>query len=214
MNTKLRNEERKPRIEKLSRHFKINKKAFKNIPLTYDYKGKLINLLAKHTKQSPIYDSKLKFSIRFNRAINTPRKITNYSKPSINKHIEDTEESIHTQIDIKPTYGVKYTCNKKVIYGHEYSYNPTYNQSISIKKYHELCNPTNKSFVFPDIYSDKVKDAYLMSKAEGISRSYKDFVEDEPIRRMSLVTPKTIPRIKVLITKRTQRERLKNNNKA
>jgi len=147
-----------PSIEAVCVRFKITKELFKNLPLTYDYKGNLISLLEKDAKIDPLDVNEAKFEIK---CASEESLIPFKEKHSKNfkrdrRIANEYGEEIITDIKIKPINGVIYKHNKNTIKGF-----PIANESqVTIKKYNDnikALEKNNKSTLLPSLSSELIK---------------------------------------------------------
>eukprot|EP00826_Nyctotherus_ovalis_P020801 TRINITY_DN16594_c0_g3_i1.p1 TRINITY_DN16594_c0_g3~~TRINITY_DN16594_c0_g3_i1.p1 ORF type:complete len:259 (-),score=21.96 TRINITY_DN16594_c0_g3_i1:44-820(-) len=131
----------------MCRKLNVSKAEFRKALITYDYSGRLLFSVKAKERSLLSYPHKLSFSVEHDRKIKEQDSIeankSKFKELLYNLNEDDIQEA--SNMKIKPTYGVKYSCGQEVFSGLTYSKHPDYKGShISIKEYNELCG-TRKS---------------------------------------------------------------------
>ena len=130
-------------FDEMCTKYKMTRKKFSDMPVTYDYTGHYLPLWENENKIPPFDNPKLKFNIKENEESNLILKKVD-KKSLINQteitHVKDNIYKELSMININPTYGVKYCAGREMINGSDYDSNPSLrNTQMSLKKYYAIC---------------------------------------------------------------------------
>lgn len=148
---------------------KMSKELFKQTPLTYDYKGRLLPSLAKSVKAIPLDSHEPKFDIKNTSVENLLSAEANHRKARRMGEVSKVKkclEGVMADIKIKPVSGVTYLRNKKIS-----KELPVANEAQIVIK--NTIGKNNRSVLLPELNSEFLK---ADNSTEAISRNESDFL--------------------------------------